>query len=1046
MSPTIQTSRTSSPPAGLRPAPLRVPLRKTAASLNGNDPRPVVTEDSGGERHNPTTTSPGREIIPQFQSDIPPSLSHRRSTSSKVESLLSRFESLDVVNTEDTRLPHNINGSYGARVAASKQKLPSSSTNHLPIDSIRRVSSTSTSSPRHIRTYANFSYKSTLPVSTQPIAIAPNVTDRVQSDHNSKSAYTRVPYRDDEDMDTDEQLTSHPSSSYFTPHTHSPYTASAIPVLRHPRSFITSKGSASRRLQKSKSFRMTSPSLSPSSPASVTSFRPTTKPNLTKEISEKPGAQRSSNDLKSLLESSTAPLPHRPSVADLRQSFEKISHGAEPPGGSARLSLPSRPIGHSVRQSQDMPLSATLKHLPGPSVAERSSMLPVRTSCSHPPLFGRGQIVYVRPKTRMNEPSSPLRPVEDAIGAEPSPSLLRTRRCDSQEPLLEKAKISHEPLELEQLSPSGNEKVLHGEENSINFELSMDGLGEISLRDPRKDENLAETPKVQRERSIRRHASGRSPLRIFRSPKALSPSRRTVHRSGKVSQLRKLFERSSGRFSSPLSLMSIRSRLDSEEYTDELTGDCLSSSWNESESPTSTHTIARRRSMVPSLTTEISVNDFFCDFVGGLSHEASSIIASPSATAVEAEPRMKHESPVKDRILKFEHLSRDSLKVGKAKDYREKTSDTRISFVSKSGNKKGGKRNTVRGWRPIHQKGTAIWRKISSPFSRSSDSWKDCKSEHEHTNLNTGTSCNSSLDRLSPLANDSRRQPCRSSSFGYSMYRVPHTSPQSVPTSQTTPNIQSGLGNSSNRHLEKTSDVSNSNSCPDTPPIRKSFPIKTWVSSGLRHTSWFGLDGHFMSKPVRDEDFRSSEATTPRPGTPHGDPSALRKVMLKQSVEERNRRRQEEKQLHRDQKLRTLGRWKGKGKAKAVAPATGDAVLTEEVGKKHDKGKGKEKSHKCLKKNEAQESNGSANETNEKTESGFVVFESKDVKLRHPKPRRPGQVRKLANMYRDKGSSGVSVNTKASSGATLKESRQSFRQKASSALGLGSRKGSGTAG
>lgn len=30
-----------------------------------------------------------------------------------------------------------------------------------------------------------------------------------------------------------------------------------------------------------------------------------------------------------------------------------------------------------------------------------------------------------------------------------------------------------------------------------------------------------------------------------------------------------------------------------------------------------------------------------------------------------------------------------------------------------------------------------------------------------------------------------------------------------------------------------------------------------------------------------------------------------------------------------------------------------------------------------------------------------------DVKLRHPKPRRPGQVKKIVNMYREKASSGI---------------------------------------
>ncbi|KAI0110770.1 hypothetical protein GGR51DRAFT_75879 [Nemania sp. FL0031] len=691
-----------------------------------------------------------------------------------------------------------------------------------------------------------------------------------------------------------------------------------------------------------------------------------------------------------------------------------------------------------------MPSPVSSKFLMG---SEKSSTPPVRTSRQHPPLFGRGQIIYVRPKAKVIEQSSSLQPVEDSLKDEPKSYLPKIPQCSSQEALLEEAKVSNGPMKLE-LSHQflyEHEGTPLGEKSNMDFEISLDGLGSALFCGKRNDEASTKSPNTQREPLVRKSSSSRGPLRDFRSPEILPPGRRPIHSSGKVSQLRRLFERSSERFSSPLSFMSFRSRSDSEERTSEAMGDCLSSSWNESASPASTHTIARRRSMVPSLTTEISVNDFFCDFVSGANHEEVSITASPSETKASVEPRAKHESPVKHRIQQFEHLSRDSLKARTAAGCHSKGNSNGPSYVSRYERKRDSKRHAIANWIPIHQKGAAIWRKISSSFSRSVDSWKDCNSEHEHTNLTAGTRSNTSLERPSPLANDSTCHPRRSSSFGYSMYRVSHTSRPFISTSQTTPNIQLGVGGSSNIHPEKALNASSDHSRSGTSLVfDRSFPPATSMSSGLGQFGWFGLDGHFISKPVLDEDIQSLEATKSGLSTPQGDPNALHKVMQNQSTAERNRRRRDERHQRCDKKLRSLAKWKGKSKSHAVLGSADSTAPDGEIGRKHSRGKGKGKEKETEGKEgkymERQIPKGRENDTNKKTESGFVVFESKDVKLRHPKPRRPGQVRKVANMYRDKGSSGASVNTKTSSGATLKESRQSFRRKASSALGLHRRK------
>ncbi|KAI3342525.1 hypothetical protein F4824DRAFT_486168 [Ustulina deusta] len=865
MAHSIQTSRLSPPPADLRPAPLRIPLRKTVAGFEDGSGTAVAKGKVSG-RDTSTSTSFQRDSGRHTKSDIPHTLPEQRDPRSKLESLVSRFEILDAVNSADTSVPQYLNNSYRARpstilrATGSKRSLSQDPFSHSPTESISRASSEL--SPRQIRTPGAFSSRS-------------------------------------------------------------PFSTSTIPVLRHSRLFITSKETAPSSLPESK-----------------------------------------------------------------------------------------------------------------PSIAQDGG------SCSQPLLFGKGKTVHVRPRSNATELPSSQDSVGGTVDHDASLSLSRSGQSSLRETGQEETNILHGPMKLKPLIQIGNARIRQESEINTSLDALPDGLGSVPFGEYQRDGALAETPKVV---ECEEPGTKDTSVRGLTIPTALSPGYRPTQGGGKVSQLRRFFERSTKRLYSPLSLMNFRSIPELEECSGALMGDYSSSSWNESASPRSTHTIARRISVVPSLTTEISVNDFFCDFVGSPNYEESQITASPSQTAAKAGSQMKHESPVKNRIQLFEHLSRDSLKVGANTEHYGRHTDTGLQSVFGNDNRVSGKRHTVRNWRPIHKKGAAIWRNISNSLSRSLESWKDCNSGHEQ--IAEGTSLNTSPCHSTSPANDPRRGLHHFSPFGYSMHRVTHTSRQFVTPSHTASSIQLGDRDTPIKAPRGILNGINSCSSPDTPPplvVRKSLPIFGRVSSGFRRPGGLGLDGHFPSKPVREEDFRPSDGTTSGPSTPQGDPDALLKVMLKQSAAERSRRREDEKHVRRDKKLRALAIWKGKGKAEHSANNTGPG---EEASKKQEKGKWKGKEKEIPRKeNEGQSSTGQESETNKKTASGFVVFESKDVKLRHPKPRRPGQVRKLANMYKDKGSSGASINTKASSGATLKESRQSFRQKASSALGLRGRKGDGTAG
>ncbi|KAI0813441.1 hypothetical protein GGR55DRAFT_703426 [Xylaria sp. FL0064] len=952
MAHSIQTPSLSSPPADLRPAPLRIPHRRSVASFD-DDPGTAVTKDKGKARDTSTLSSYPRNTDRHSQLDVSSSLLERCQPRSKLESLVSRFEILDSVDALDTRVPQYSNNTYKTIpstipwATGSRRTLPyQDPVSHSPTDSMSPAS-------------AELSPRQTRP----PSACA-----------------------------------------------RSPFATSIIPVLKHSKTFITSKETPANRLPKSKSSRKTNSSFLQSSTISATSSQAVARSSpKTASLRKEETPRRLKKDPKSPIGSGILLPQQRPSVADLRQSFEKFSQPAS--AEKNRPDLKSKPSRHSMRKNQDM--SPSTSSLPPDKLKETLSVAQNGDSCSHLHLLNKGQTVHARSTVNATELPSPQYPVKGSVKHDLSISLSGSMRSSLNGPRQKKTSVP------EPLSQTESEKTLRESEKNISLDALMDGSGSIPFGAQQNDGALAETPKSHCEQSSPYDTPVRRQPEILEIPIVLSPGSRPTQGGGKI-------------LSSPLSLMTSHSAIleDDDEASSALMGNYSSSSWSESEPLRSTHTLARRISIVPSLTTEISVNDFFCDFVGSPSYEGSPVVTSPRETAAKEPSPRKHDSPVKHRIQQFEHLSRDSLKTGTEKHGRH--DDPELQSVFENDHRLDGKRGMVGSWRPIHKKGVAIWRKISNSLSH----------YHEQIDPIEGPSSNPGTDHPTAPANDLRRGISRFSPFGYSMHRVAHTSDHFMTPSHTTSSIQLGEKETFSR------------SSLDTPPplvIRKTIPVIARVSRGFRQAGGFGLDGHVPSKPVPEEEYRSSEVTRSGPSTPQGDPEALHKVMQKQSAAERNRRREDTKHLRRDKRLKAI--FKGKSKAEADYRPADSAGPSEEANKKHERGKWKGKEKEVLrrepKENEGQSSKGQEgqeNEPNKKTESGFVIFESKDVKLRHPKPRRPGQVRKVANMYKEKGSSGASVNTKASSGATLKEGRQSFRQKASSALGLRGRRGEGTSG
>ncbi|KAK8015630.1 hypothetical protein PG991_008518 [Apiospora marii] len=90
----------NSPPPDLKPAPLRIPDRKSKGSDDANE-----QEFWGTYENHASPVSEEPPVTPPSDRDPSKSLSQRRSTSNKLDTLVSKFEILDAVNNADEEVP-----------------------------------------------------------------------------------------------------------------------------------------------------------------------------------------------------------------------------------------------------------------------------------------------------------------------------------------------------------------------------------------------------------------------------------------------------------------------------------------------------------------------------------------------------------------------------------------------------------------------------------------------------------------------------------------------------------------------------------------------------------------------------------------------------------------------------------------------------------------------------------------------------------------------------------------------------------------------------
>ncbi|KAI1448916.1 hypothetical protein F5Y02DRAFT_414915 [Annulohypoxylon stygium] len=436
-------------------------------------------------------------------------------------------------------------------------------------------------------------------------------------------------------------------------------------------------------------------------------------------------------------------------------------------------------------------------------------------------------------------------------------------------------------------------------------------------------------------------------------PKVVTAGKKPLRCAKKVSDLRRLFKRTPSRDASPFrSFWQIRTRNKSKVETEPIMEVPLPNK-------------------IPELTTTISTDDFSCDFtIPDVLGNASSI-KHKARFDIELDENLPAEQdyPVKGRIRQFERLEHgsDLSRTSVSESYNADVN------YSPSGKENERTQKSRGGWHPFRQQSIELWRRISNSLLRSTGEEQ------------AGPSNQADFDDTWSSSFCRRLRYRRSDIFSYQAYRSSEAvrSPGASSYGKSSASIDDDLIaqiESQPPHLTYR----------QSPSLSKTFPFLARVSDSLGGTDefdGFGFDGSLLSKATR---YRTGSATKklpqpPASPTPRGDPNALSRVLSQQTVAERKRRRLEEKQLRREEKDK---------KREEKAKSKGKEKVTDQVGTTK---KGKEIERK-------KESSWS-----KKTASGFVVRQINDVKLRHPKPRRPGQVKKLVNMYKEKASSGIKL-------------------------------------
>ncbi|KAK9791711.1 hypothetical protein SCARD494_07500 [Seiridium cardinale] len=366
----------------------------------------------------------------------------------------------------------------------------------------------------------------------------------------------------------------------------------------------------------------------------------------------------------------------------------------------------------------------------------------------------------------------------------------------------------------------------------------------------------------------------------FPSEVCVSPKNHTepVHRSSKVADLRRLFDRSS-----PRSFISFTRR---QRHTlPDIETKCPSPRQDELSAPSmslvSTPT-SQKTATPPALTTEISVNDFTCTFVDGQG-QLESLPSSHTRKELEqfvadTPPPAAHESPLKDRINHFEHLHSRS----QSDDTGLKTVPLAASLVSKKDIPISAAPNATENRRTVRN----VWRRISQSLTQSFDG--SHSQEHYHSSYQES-----------------------STSMDYGRTPPYHTIFPLLPARKSVPFMHRFSSSGTNNHIFSLDGANQS--IPHVPDA----DVFSNAGNGARSSKREGNSNEF-TRATSHESGASHQVSLPPP-------DEIRKRGAQQNRERRKQEKKLEKQRKREERKRRIAQRKQEGYKSAERAASNAA-------------------------------------------------------------------------------------------------------------------------
>ncbi|KAK6822697.1 hypothetical protein PG987_014242 [Apiospora arundinis] len=1046
-----------SPPPGLEPAPLRIPDRKSRGSDDANDSEFWGTY---GGHHAPSPTLEEPCLTPppsNYGHPVP--LSHRRVTSNKLDSLVSKFEILDAVNNTDeevTWLPrHSTKNKPGTKEEPHHLSPPRTSS------LARKTLERSTSSQEKASTAEESSDLS--PLSSRP---------KVPARRSNLPPTSHLKVITAGDVLPPVTPSKHPQS---LTETGKDSAFKSTKSLLDPAAFRVNQpdlnlvGTSPRRLPTSRSANKASP-MGPKSPGSFRSAIAALNDSSASNETDPKLTENHGRDRGTVTKSG---CNGKPSVADLRESFEKMSHIT---GSKSVQQTPTKKksMGASVQQSGSSSREKSGSTDSGLGMVETASKVPAQES---------SKIYNTPPSSRAKSPLATdglfRTPTYHARARRtPVTGLPTSKGSRQRQAMLTKSRTT-DLSSIISCSAAGSDEDGDGraaetfKDNGLQGAFPSSGL--VCSTQP-SDANKAFVPSASNEQrspiqanqnfheqaatmgSLEGNSTSNMPF-IQPIPVIVRPISRpssksdpTTRRTAKVADLRRLFDRPSFRRSSPTGLVSFARR---HQFATSSAGprDAPRNRHLAEYTTSSNETSSYKQTSPPELTTEISLNDFSCRF----SHDQdqvpkpSEVIASAMAFGEETgmlssisrasfhdEPDEtesdQDDSPLKRRIKHFEHLQISSnpkgLAYGRAKSH---DANLHAAFKASCPERKTSKAKNGQ-W--LRERGARTWRRISNSLNISTDGGNDTPNR-----LYRGES---NLETFSPSHRDI--------SFGFSLHRMSTPFHLSLIAPHNTPTHYREYSSEASHEAmiaelkSHSSYLSRTRSSPATRPPKHLLPlyaarksravIRRFTSSSNRSSEAydFGLDGGVESKPSRQSEAQlfanpnqniesSSELLMHPPSSTEGAPLAqvstlptsgeLAKKTIKDAKKATKEKERETKAAAKAAAKETKSKQKGKQKARFVSLGSS---------RKHTSSRKPTPHPNILETSDQSEASegaargggGNTKPPQQKqrerswgkiTASGFMVRQAKVDELHQPKPQRPGQVKKIVNMYKEKSTS-----------------------------------------